>query len=100
MRNINWKGVTSETIAGVAILFLALINAVMQIIGINPLPIQDKTITNIITTLSLIITSLWNTWKNRNISSAAQTAQNITNAIKNGEILEADIKALLYQLTN
>ncbi len=100
MKNINWKGVTSETIAGVAILSIALANAVLQIMGINALPIQDETITNIITTLSLIITTLWNTWKNRNISSAAQMAQNITDAIKRGEILEADIQTILYQLKN
>lgn len=98
MYKINLKDVTSESVAGVIILLVALANAVLQIFGINALPIEDDKVTNIVSTIFLIITALWNTWKNRNITSASQTAQNITNAIKNGEILEDDIKAMLNQL--
>ena len=98
MNKINLKGVTSESVAGVLILLVALINAVLQIFDINILPITNEDVTNIVSTLFLIATALWNTWKNRNITSASQVAQNITDAIKNGEILEEDVKKLINKI--
>ena len=95
MKNINLKGVTAEAVTGVLVLLVALINAVLQMFGINTLPIENKEVTNIVSTVFLIATALWNTYKNRNISTAAQTAQQITDAIKSGEILVDDVNALL-----
>ena len=95
MKNINLKGVNAETVTGVLILLVALINAVLQMFGINTLPIENEEVTNIVSTIFLIATAFWNTWKNRNISTASQTAQQITDAIKNGEILVEDVNELI-----
>ena len=95
MKNINLKGVNAETVTGVLILLVALVNAVLQMFGINTLPIENGEISEIVSTVFLIITVLWNTYKNRNISTASQTAQQITNAIKNGEILVEDVTELI-----
>ena len=95
MKNINLKGVNAETVTGVLILLVALVNAILQMFGINTLPIENEEITSIVSTVFLIVTVLWNTWKNRNISTASQTAQQITNAIKNGEILVEDVTELI-----
>ena len=95
MKKINLKGVTAEAVTGVLILVVALINAVLQMFGINALPIENEEVSNIISTVFLISTALWNTWKNRNISTASQTAQHITDAIKNGEILVEDVNELI-----
>lgn len=95
MKNINLKGVNAETVTGVLILLVALINAVLQMFGINTLPIENGEISEIVSTVFLIITVLWNTWKNRNISTASQTAQQITDAIKSGEILVEDVNELI-----
>lgn len=95
MKNINLKGVNAETVTGVLILLVALINAVLQMFGINTLPIENDEVTNIVSTVFLIITVLWNTYKNRNISTASQTAQQITDAIKSGEILVEDVTELI-----
>ena len=95
MKKINLKGINTETVAGVLILLVALINAVLQMFGINALPIENDEVTNIVSTVFLIVTALWNTYKNRNISTASQTAQQITNAIKNGEILVEDVNELI-----
>lgn len=91
MKNINLKGVTIEAVIGVLILLLALINAVLQMFGINILPISNEEVSNIVSTVFLIVTALYNTWKNRNITVASQVAQNITDSIKNGELLADDI---------
>ena len=95
MKNINLKGINAETVTGVLILLVALINAVLQMFGINTLPIENEEVTNIVSTVFLIATALWNTYKNRNISTASQTAQQITDAIKNGEILVEDVNELI-----
>ena len=95
MKNINLKGVNAETVTGVLILLVALVNAILQMFGINTLPIENEEITSIVSTVFLIVTVIWNTYKNRNISTASQTAQQITNAIKNGEILVEDVTELI-----
>ena len=100
MKNINLKGVTAEAITGVLVLLVALINAVLQMFGINTLPIENEEVTNIVSTVFLIATALWNTYKNRNISTAAQTAQQITDAIKSGEILVEDVNSLINKCKN
>ena len=100
MKNINLKGVNAETVTGVLILLVALVNAILQMFGINTLPIENGEISEIVSTIFLIVTVLWNTWKNRNISTASQTAQQITNAIKNGEILVEDVQELLDKIHN
>ena len=95
MKNINLKGINAETVTGVLILLVALVNAILQMFGINTLPIENGEISEIVSTVFLIVTALWNTYKNRNISTASQTAQQITNAIKNGEILVEDVTELI-----
>lgn len=98
MKNINLKGITAEAITGVLVLLVALINAVLQMFGINTLPIENEEISSIISTIFLIVTALWNTWKNRNITTIAQEMQVLTDAVKNGEILEDDIKTLINKI--
>lgn len=95
MKNINLKGINAETVTGVLILLVALVNAVLQMFGINTLPIENEEVTNIVSTAFLIATVVWNTYKNRNISTASQTAQQITDAIKSGEILVEDVNELI-----
>ena len=100
MKNINLKGVNAETVTGVLILLVALVNAILQMFGFNTLPIENGEISEIVSTVFLIVTVLWNTWKNRNISTASQAAQQITDAIKNGEILVEDVNELLDKIHN
>lgn len=98
MNKINLKGITAETVTGILILLLALVNATLQMFGINTLPIENDEVTNIVSTVFLIATALWNTWKNRNITTASQIAQNITDSIKNGEVLADDIDELIKKI--
>ena len=95
MNKINLKGITAEAVTGVFVLLVALINAILQMFGYNTLPIADDNISTIVSIVFLIVTTLYNTYKNRNISTASQVAQNITDAIKNGELLIEDVNTLL-----
>lgn len=98
MNKINLKGVTSEAITGIAILVIALVNAILQMLGINTLPIENEEISAIISGVFLVGMALWNTWKNRNITTVAQEVQQIADAVKNGELLIEDVQALISKV--
>ena len=98
MKKINLKGINKEAITGILILLLALVNATLQMFGINVIPVENEEITNIVSTVFLILTALYNTWKNRNLTTASQTAQTITDAIKNGEVLADDIMFIVDKM--
>lgn len=97
MKKLNLKGVTAEAVTGIALLVLALINAVLQMFGMNVLPIQNDDISNIVSVIFLIVTAAWNTWKNRNFTKASQEVQALTDMIKNGEILIDQIEDVIQK---
>ena len=98
MNKINLKGVTSEAITNVFILVVALINAILQMFGVNTLPIENQEISAIVSGVFLMGTALWNTWKNRNVTEASQIAQQVTDMIKDGELLVEDVQALISKV--
>lgn len=100
MKKFNLKGVTAEAVTGVVILLVALVNAVLQMFGFNTIPIADSDVSGVISTVFLIGTTLYNVYKNRNITVASQKAQDITDAIKNGELLVEDVQELLDKIHN
>ena len=42
MKKINLKGVNKEAVTGILILLLALVNATLQMFGINVIPIENE----------------------------------------------------------
>ena len=100
MNKINLKGVTAEAVTGVLILVVALVNAVLQMFGINTIPIADADVSEIVSTVFLLVTTLYNVYKNRNISTASQVAQSVTDSIKNGELLIEEVDELLNKVHN
>ena len=48
MKNFNIKGLTPQSVGGVFILFLALVNAILQIFGYQPVQIGNDEIYEII----------------------------------------------------
>lgn len=100
MNKINLSGVTAEAVAGVFILVVALVNAVLQMFGINTIPIANEDVSSIVSTGFLIVTTLYNVYKNRNISTAAQVAQSVTDSIKRGELLVEEVDELLDKVHN
>lgn len=100
MNKINLSGVTAETVTGVLILVVALVNAVLQMFGINTIPIANEDVSSIVSTGFLIVTTLYNVYKNRNISTASQVAQSVTDSIKRGELLVEEVDELLDKVHN
>lgn len=98
MNKINIRGITPEAVTGICVLLLALTNAVLQMFGIRTLPVEDEEVSELISTAFLIVTALWNTWKNRNITTISQEVQQIADALKNGEILQEDVRNLIDKI--
>lgn len=100
MSKINLKGINASAVARVLILILAITNAILQMLGYKVLPIENSAIEEIVSGIFLVAMTLYNTYKNLNVSTAAQTAQSVTDAIKNGEITVDQIKEVVEQLKN
>ena len=98
MGNFNIKGLTPKSVGGVLILLLALINAILQIFGYQPVQIGNDEIYEVVSTLFLIGASAYTTYNNFNVTPASQIAQELTDAIKNGEILIAEVDDLLEKV--
>lgn len=98
MKKINLKGITPEAITRIVVLLIALINAVLQIFGINVIPITNDEVSEIVSIVFLIVMTLYNTYKNFNVTPASQIAQNITDSIKNGELVAEDIEEILKKI--
>ena len=95
---LNLKGITKDSITWIVLLLLALINSVFEILGYKLLPFVEDEISETVSIIFLIGTSLYNAYKNRNITTASQKAQQVTDAIKSGELLIEQVDSLLDQI--
>lgn len=95
MKKINWKGVNAQSATGVIVLTVALVNAVLQMFGFETLPISNEDVSTIVSSVFVIIAAAYTTYKNFNISPASQTAQRVTDMIKQGELLAKDVDEFL-----
>ncbi len=66
--------ITKGTLIRTVILLLALVNQVLSICGVSPIPIDNDTATNIISTLWTVIASVLAWWKNNSFTDTAITA--------------------------
>ena len=81
MRNID-KGTLIRTV----ILVLALVNQVLTVLGINPLPIDEGNLDLLISTAWTIVAAIWSWWKNNNITKEAIQAQVYLDDLKNNNL--------------
>lgn len=73
---------TSETIIRTIILAFALINQILTIFGLNPLPIAETELYNILSMAATIITTVWSWWKNNSFTEAAIKADKYMHGLK------------------
>ncbi len=77
--------ITKGTLIRTVILLLALVNQVLSICGVSPIPIDDDTATNIISTLWTVIASVLAWWKNNSFTGEAIQADEYMNELKTEE---------------
>ena len=73
---------TGETIIRTVVLFIALFNQVLTMLGYNPLPFSDDEIFQVCTLLLTVIASVSAWWKNNSFTQAALEADEVLNKLK------------------
>lgn len=63
--------ISTGTITRTIILALALINQILTVTGVSPIPLENETITELISTGALVIASLVTWWKNNSFTRNA-----------------------------
>lgn len=89
--------VKKETIIRTAVLAIALINQVLTILGLNPLPFSDEEIYEIITLIMTAGASVWAWWENNSFTKAAILADKEYDRIKASEPTEENIDGESYK---
>lgn len=74
--------IKKETIIRTVVLFVALINQVLTVVGASLLPISDEQITDFLTLVLTIGASLWAWWKNNSFSKKAIKADEFLASLK------------------
>lgn len=76
------KNVSKDTIARTIVLAVALVNQVLTILGLNPLPFSDNQIYEAITAVFTVIASVIAWWKNNSFTQAALKGDEVMNEEK------------------
>ena len=92
---INLKGISKKNIITLLVLSLALTNSILSMCGVKVLPITNDDINNIVSAIFLVGSALYSTYKNFNVSTAAQTAQTLCDAIKQGAVVIDEVTNLV-----
>lgn len=69
-KELNMK-ISTGTITRTVLLLLALANQILCIFGLSPIPVEDETVIEFITTGAVIITSVIAFWKNNSFTKEA-----------------------------
>lgn len=85
-KNINFAGVTPETWARTIVLFIALINQVLAIMGKGQIEIAESDIYQICSLVFTVISTIWAWWKNNSFSLSAQDGDKVMKALESGEL--------------
>ena len=85
-KNINFAGVTPETWARTIVLFIALINQILAIMGKGQIEIAESDIYQICSLVFTGISTIWAWWKNNSFSLSAQDGDKVMKALESGEL--------------
>ena len=77
--------ISAGTIARTIILALALANQLLSATGHAVIPIEDATIEQLVSTTWTVLAAVWAWWSNNSITPAAQEADKLKTAIKEGK---------------
>lgn len=84
MDNLRIK---ADTIARTIVLFIALANQVMMVMGWTPVEIEEESVYTLISTIVTIAAAVWAWWKNNSFTKAAIKADEVLKEEKtNGAI--------------
>ena len=78
------KKISAETMVRTIVLAFALLNQVLTMFGVNPLPFSAEEVYQGCTALLTVVSALWAWWKNNSFTQAAIRADEILKKNKEG----------------
>ncbi len=75
-----------EVVARFVALLVVIVNAVLTMIGKNPLPFSQTEVYTAASAFFVLVTAVYAAWKNNSVSEEAKLGDKLMRAIKNGEI--------------
>ncbi|WP_428259607.1 phage holin [Gallibacter sp. Marseille-QA0791] len=76
------KNQKRDAIIRLIVMAVLMINMVLTLAGKNPIPFDEAAVTEWLTIAAGGLSAIWSWWKNNNMTTAAQEAQNTLKAIK------------------
>lgn len=89
----------TNLIIRIVVLAAVLVNQVLVAIGKNPLPFADETIYELASVIVTVTVTVYNAWKNNNVTNFAKIAQKVLDALKKGQITIEAVETLLSENT-
>ena len=93
-KTINFEGVSPETWARTLVLFLALVNQLLAILGKGQIEFVENDIYQICSLIFTFVSAIVSWWKNNSFSASAQNGDAVMHAY---ESMELEYTKKLYQ---
>ena len=75
-------GIDKGTLARTIILFLSLLNIILQKFGIKAIPIEDDLVNEVVSVSLLVVSTISSWWKNNSFTKEAQQADQYLKELK------------------
>lgn len=76
------NNIKKDTIIRTIVLLIALINQVLTVFNLNPLPFSNEEIYTFVSTVLMVVASIWAWWKNNSITKNAIKADEYLKTLK------------------
>ena len=73
---------SKETIIRTIVLFVTLVNQILTVLGLNPLPFSETELYELLSLMATAGISLWSWWKNNSFTAAAVEADQYLKKLK------------------
>lgn len=83
---MHMNKIDNRTITRLVVLTIVLINTILEMKGMSLIPFNEAYISEFVSIIALIVTSIWTTWKNNNFTKSAIQAQEFKNKLDKGEV--------------
>ncbi len=75
---------------------LSVLNLALKVAGINPIPIDENKVVEVVTLIFNVFVLIYAFWKNNSFTSSAIKADKIMHALKDGKKVKAEIEGGEY----
>ena len=88
---------TKENVIGIILQLICIINTICELLGKPTINVNNEDVRIFASILFFVLTSVYNTYKNRNFTTKAQKVQKILDLYKDNVISDTEIDCLLNE---